>query len=164
MRHQQWLGDRSEFGLSSDWDSYLCRLGSDLASIYLDLGIAVQAPMGTHPFVAMLSVTMLSPAENGMSTDEEFDALIALEDHLTERLHGDGTIYIGRITTGGRRIFYFYCGEVEAFALDAKAAMEGHANYSYEAGNRADPDWSTYFDFLYPKPDDYRRIRNRRLD
>ena len=154
----------SEGGVSKNWDYYRCRVGNDLASIYLDLGIAVDAPMTALPHSAMLRVTMLSPSEKGVSTDEEFDALIALEDDLFARLHGGDARYVGRITTRGQRIFYFYCAEPDAFARDAAEAMKQHPNYSFDVGKRSDPNWSTYFDFLYPNPNDYQRICNRRLN
>jgi hypothetical protein len=42
--------------------------------------------------------------------------------------------------------------------------MERHPTYRYEIGTRTDADWSLYFKFLYPSPDDYQRIQNRRLN
>ncbi len=48
--------------MSKDWDYYLCRLGDDLASIYLDLGIADEAPVPASPNMVSLSVAMLRPA------------------------------------------------------------------------------------------------------
>lgn len=150
--------------LSKDWDYYSCRLGSDLASIYLDLGIAAEAPISTHPHSVSLSVAMVRAQEDGMSSQEEFDDLIALEDGLTARLHGENAIYVGRLTSRGYRVFHYYCAEPEFFALSAKAEMEQHPTYRYEIGARADADWSAYFGFLYPSPADYQRIQNRRLN
>jgi hypothetical protein len=91
--------------MSTDWDSYLCRIGEDPASIYLDLGIASAAPLETHAYLATLPVAMLNPREDGLSSQEEFADLIALEDDLVARLHGDKALYVGRCTTRGSRIF-----------------------------------------------------------
>lgn len=148
--------------MSKDWDYYRCRLGNDPASIYVDLGIAAEAPISTHPHSVWLSVAMVRAREDGMSSEEEFDDLLALEDGLTARLHGENAIYIGRNTSRGYRVFYYYCAEPEFFTLAAKAAMQRHPTYRYEIGTRTDADWSTYSDFLYPSPADYQRIQNRR--
>jgi hypothetical protein len=150
--------------VSENWDHYLCRLGEDPASIYLDLGIAAAAPLPGHDYSIRISAALTQPAENGMSTDAEFDALIALEDDLVARLHGENAIYVGRVTTRGARIFYFYAADADLLVRDASAAMEGHPAYPPGIGSQPDGDWSTYFDFLYPSPEAYQRIRNRRLN
>lgn len=42
--------------------------------------------------------------------------------------------------------------------------MERHSSYAFEVTDRPDPEWSTYFDFLYPRQADYQRMMNRRLN
>lgn len=150
--------------LSKDWDHHLFRLGEDLASAYLDLGIADAAPVAELSHCVRISVALTQPAENGMSTDEEFDDLIALEDDLVARPHGDNAIYVGRLTTRGSRIFYFYATDAELLARNASAAMQRHPAYRHEISGRADPSWSAYFDLLYPSPETYQRMQNRRLN
>ena len=157
-------GEESEHVLSKDWDHHLFRLGEDLASAYLDLGIADAAPVAGHSHCVRISVALTQPAENGMSTDEEFDDLIALEDDLVARLHGDNAIYVGRLTTRGSRIFYLYATDAELLARNASEAMQRHPAYRHEISGRADPNWSTYFDLLYPSPETYQRMQNRRLN
>ena len=112
----------------------------------------------------MISVAMLRPQENGMSSDEEFDDLIALEDDLEARAHASGAVYVGRLTTRGRRIFYFYSADPHALEAAVMALTERHSTYDLQVTNRPDPDWSTYFDFLYPRAPDYQQMMNRRLN
>jgi hypothetical protein len=150
--------------MAQDWDHYLCALGDDLASIYLDLAKAEVAPLRSQPHSTMVSVAMLRAQENGMSSDDEFDDLIALEDDLVARAAAIGSAYVGRLTTRGRRIFYLYSsdpGMVEAAVMDV---MGRHTSYALEASHRPDPEWSTYFDFLYPNPANYQLMMNRRLN
>lgn len=156
--------DESEHVLSKDWDHYLFKLGDDLASIYLDLGIAAAAPVKKHANSIRISVLLAQPAENGMSTDAEFEDLIALEDDLVAQLHGANASYVGRLTTRGSRVFYLYAEDADLLTRDALATMERHPAYQHQIANRPDPDWSTYFDFLYPSSEDYQRIQNRRLN
>lgn len=111
----------------------------------------------------MVSVAMLRAQENGMSSDDEFDDLVALEDELEARAQAIGAIYVGRLTTRGRRIFYFYSpdpADVEA----AVTVIGRHSPHILEVAGRPDPEWSTYFDFLYPREADYQRMMNRRLN
>lgn len=151
-------------GLSKDWDHYLFKLGEDLASIYLDLGIAAAAPVADHAHSVRISVALTEPAENGMSTDAEFEALTALEDDLVSRVHGENAIYVGRLTTRGTRVFYLYAADADLLTRDVAAAIQRHPNYQPQIGSQPDPDWSTYFEFLYPSPEIYQRIQNRRLN
>lgn len=150
--------------MERDWDHYLRALGDDLASIYLDLAPAKFAPVPSHHHSTMVSVAMLRARENGMSSDDEFDDLVALEDDLEARAHANGAIYVGRLTTRGRRIFYLYsCDpkDAEAAVMDV---MGRHSSYVLEVTHRPDPVWSTYFDFLYPSAADYQKMMNRRLN
>jgi len=147
--------------LARDWDHYLCALGDDLASIYLDLAQASVAPVKSCPHSTMVSVAMLRAQENGMSSDDEFDDLVALEDELEARAHPIGAIYVGRLTTRGRRIFYLYSPDPDGVAAVTEA-IGRHSHYVLEVTNRADPEWSAYFDFLYPREADYQHMMDRR--
>jgi hypothetical protein len=150
--------------VTRNWDHYLCALGDDLASIYLDLGQAKVAPVPSHQHSTMVSVTMLRAQENGMSSDDEFDDLVALEDDLEAQAHAIGAVYVGRLTTRGRRIFYLYSPTPSNVGAAVMEVMERHRPYVLEVTDRADPEWSTYFDFLYPGEADYHHMMNRRLN
>jgi hypothetical protein len=150
--------------LSKEWDHYLFRLGDDPASIYLDLGIAATAPVVGLEASVRISVPLRVPAKNGMSTDEEFDDLIALEDHLVARLHGSDALYVGRLTTRGSRVFYFYASDEGALVQSANTAMLEKPAYAAQVGSEQDPDWSTYFKFLHPSPEELQSLQNRRLN
>lgn len=152
------------YALSKDWDHYLFKLGDDLASVYLDLGIAAAAPVAKRAHSIRISVALRQPAENGLSTDEEFEDLIALEDDLVARVHGENAIYVGRLTTRGTRVFYLYAADADLLARDISAAVQSHPAYQPQIGSQPDPEWSTYFDFLYSSPETYQRIQNRRVN
>ncbi|WP_407073300.1 DUF695 domain-containing protein [Sphingomonas sp. LaA6.9] len=65
--------------------------------------MAAAAPLAGHGHSIRISVALTQPAENGMSADEKFGPLIALEDDLA-RLHGQDAIYVGRLTNRGTRV------------------------------------------------------------
>jgi hypothetical protein len=150
--------------MSTDWDSYLCRIGERPASIYLDLGIASQLPLAGYRHSCWLRVAMQRPREDGLSSDEEFAELVALEDDFVARLHGDNAIYVGRSTIGGYRIFYFYVAEPGRFEAAARLAAQSHPAYAIEISSHEDGDWSLYSRLLYPSPEAHERIRRRRLE
>lgn len=150
--------------VSDDWDFYPLLVDSQPASIYVNLGLTKTAPVNTQPHMAYVRVFMRQPREDGLSSSEEFDVLIGLEDTLIDRLTSTGaTTYCGRNTSSGNRDFYFYTSDAGAFSASAREAMADHPEYEFEAGTRHDPEWESYFKFLYPSADDIQRIMNRRV-
>ena len=145
--------------MSDDWDFYSLRVDSQPASIFVDLGMSKEAPIRSHSTMGYLRVLMRLPREDGLSSREEFDDLIALEDRVTAKIIQDGTaVFVGRNTSSGNRDFYFYVADPTKFEKAAKAAMREFPAYKYETAARADQEWRTYFDFLYPSEIDFQRI------
>jgi hypothetical protein len=150
--------------MSDCWDFYFLRVDGDPASIFVDLGISKKAPVRSHPTMGYLRVLMLRPREDGLSSQDEFDDLVALEDRVTAKVIQNGAaLFIGRNTSSGNRDFYFYTADPTDFEKAAKAAMGEFPAYEFETGTRADQEWRTYFDFLYPSETDFQRIMNRRV-
>ncbi|MEQ9507356.1 MAG: DUF695 domain-containing protein [Hyphomonas sp.] len=150
--------------MAADWDFYALLVNDDPASIFVDLGLNAAAPIQTLPNMAYLRLRMNAPRPDGLSSQEEYDTLIAIEDAATGAL-SDGTtcLYVGRNTSSGNRDFYFYVSDIAVFDSNASACMKAFPNYQFEAGGRFDPEWSTYWDFLYPSARDLQRMMNRRV-
>lgn len=150
--------------MTDHWNFFFLRVDDQPASIFVDLGIAAEAPLGGFPHLGYVRVAMLHPRPDGLSSEAEFDALCALDDHLTGHIAAEGAaLYVGRNTSGGHRDFYFYAADADGFERAAAAAAARHPAYRCEIGSRPDPDWSVYFDFLSPSEDDRQRILNRDL-
>lgn len=150
--------------MSDDWDFYPLQVDSEPASIYVDLGLAQTAPVRTQPHMGYVRVFMRQPREDGLSSSEEFEALIRLEDALIDGVAANGvTTYSGRNTSSGNRDFYFYTSDPTSFTASVEAVMTDHPDYKFETGARLDPEWDAYFKFLYPSADDLQRIMNRRV-
>ena len=150
--------------MSDDWDFYRLLLDSEPASIYLNLGLADDAPIERQLHVSLVRIVMRQPRPDGLSSDEEFDDLVGVEDSLTELLAvNDNTTYAGRNTSGGNRDFYFYTDDPAAFAESVTATMASHPHYQFEIRSRPDPKWDVYFNLLHPSPVDLQRIFNRRV-
>lgn len=150
--------------MSDDWDFYFLLVDDRPASIFVDLGIAKEAPVADHSHMAYVSVTMRHPREDGLSSNAEFDDLVAIEETLTEQTEQDGAaLFVGRSTSDGKRDFYYYVKDPDRFDKTARAVMSIYANYTFETSAREDKDWAVYFDFLHPSADDMQRIQNRRV-
>lgn len=148
--------------MTDTWDFFFLLVDDQPASIFVDLGIAAEAPLGGFPHMGYVRVEMLRPREDGLSSQEEFSDLCALDDDLTARLAAaGGAIYVGRNTSGGCRDFYFYAADATQFTSAAEAAVARHPSYRCEIGSRPDPAWTVYFDFLSPSDDDRQRMASR---
>lgn len=150
--------------LAEDWDFYLCEVSGKWASMYLDLNRAGQAPDPTRTVLAFVRLSMLAPRPDGLSSAEEFDRLVAIEEALVPTIQNatDGT-YVGRCTTNSSRDYFFYVAERTGFDQAVAEAAREFPEYRYEIISGDEPQWETYFNYLFPAPTDRQRILNRRV-
>jgi uncharacterized protein (TIGR01619 family) len=150
--------------MSDDWDFYPRLVDGAPASIYVDLGIVRRAPIPSHGHMAYVRLRMKSPRPDGLSSAEDYDALIALEDSILPDLEGNAnSIFVGRNTSNGYRDFYFYTPDGDQFLRMANGVFLRFPDYSFEAGSRPDESWSTYLNFLFPPEKEMQIIGNRRV-
>jgi hypothetical protein len=149
--------------ISDEWDFYFCTVDNKIASIFVDMGALNIAPLTTHPEMAYISLTMRASREDGLSSQEEYDDLRALETVLEAVGAGPDAFYVGRCTSDGRRDFYFYTGDGDSWQARVDSCMQAFPDYQFKAGHRPEPDWSTYCSYLYPSDAAMQSIQNRRL-
>jgi uncharacterized protein (TIGR01619 family) len=107
---------------------------------------------------------MQSPDDNGFATEEEEPLLTKIEDSFIDAVEiTTSAILVGRVTTCGRREFYFYAKSEEGFQDSIAEALEAFEDYEFETGAQEDEEWSQYFDVLYPSPEDAQQIFNRQV-
>ena len=150
--------------MTEDWDFYPLRVEGKPASIFVDLGIAEAAPLAHLPHMAHVRVYMNDPRPDGLSSREEYDALVRVEDALEKALCNEGVGYVGRCTSNGCRDLYFYVADPQAWGDKVQQAMGGlQDKYEFAAGARLDADWSAYFNFLTPGAADRQGMENRKV-
>lgn len=149
--------------MTDDWDFYFLRVDDKPASIYVDLGAHDFAPNPKLPYMGYVRLHMREPRNDGLSSNAEFDALVSVEDALTASLVNIETEYVGRCTTDSCRDFFFYVSHPQAWSSRVAACMLSFDGYQYEADTREEPDWSSYFSYLYPSDADRQTIENRRV-
>ncbi|USA47936.1 DUF695 domain-containing protein [Acinetobacter sp. C26M] len=145
-----------------NWDFYMCDLNGQPASYFLNLALTRIAPILDRSTLLWVEIKMNHSREDGLSSSEEFDHLIEIEDQLipalTTRLPA---LYVGRLTHNHLRYFYFYCKDGIDVDPILHKIMQSCPDYSYHFGQKVDSDWSTYFNDMYPNEETMQSISNR---
>jgi uncharacterized protein (TIGR01619 family) len=144
------------------WNFYFCKVNDILASIALNLSLRKQVPDLSRPELLWVWVYFKSPRPDGLSDSSEFDSLVAIEKQITESLEQRfHAILSGRITTDGRREFYYYGAHSDGFESVVADALGHFSGYQFDSGTQKDPEWKQYLNVLYPPDEDRQRIENR---
>jgi uncharacterized protein (TIGR01619 family) len=150
--------------MTENWKPYLCNVNGQLASIFVNLGLREAVPIASKPWLLWTWVYLQSPRPDGLSDSAEAPTLFKIEDALDSSLARNcRAISSGRITTEGRREFYFYGETRDGFGEAVATALAGFEGYKFDLGEQEDPLWEQYLDVLYPSPEDLERIKNRDL-
>ena len=145
-----------------DWNFYRCNVNDRLSSVYTNMSLVDIAPINSLPMLNWLWIRLRHPDDRGLSTDQEFDSLCAYEDELIFALSESQDIkYVGRITGGGRREFYFYSSEGADFRSRIDGVLSNHPDYQFQVGSKADELWDQYLSLLYPGDHGLEQIRSR---
>ena len=150
--------------MTENWKPYLSNVNGKLASIFVNLGLRGEVPIVSKPWLLWAWVYFQSPRADGLSDSKEAPTLYQIEDALSlcvER--ACQAIPCGRITTEGRREFYFYGETKNGFRRAVEAALTGFDGYRFDAGDQEDPQWGQYLNVLYPSTEDLQRIANMDL-
>ena len=143
-----------------DWNFYKCNVNDKIASVYLDMCLARSAPIDSLPFLHWFFVKLLTPSDEGLSTDEEFDSLVELEERLLASCDNSFQ-FAGRITTDGMRQFYFYSSDTTSDINRYQPVIDQFDQHPYQFGSKPDKDWSQYKNTLYPGKHGLQQIQDR---
>jgi hypothetical protein len=148
--------------MSEVWNVYLYNVNGELASIVFDHGIRANAPDATRPELLWVWVYMKNPRPDGLSDSSEFDTLKEVEDKISEFLLREyDAILLGRITTMGRREFYYYGSRNLGFETALQGISSQLTGYKFDCGSQPDPEWTQYLNLLYPSEEQLERMGNR---
>lgn len=152
------------FGQQEEWEFYFSNVNDKLASILVDLGLKKVAPLADKQNVVWILINMNNPREDGLSSQEESELLGDIEDALVDKIISKyNSIYVGRLTTAGNRVLFFYCNDTTLYNKSISEIMVTYPQYQYEVGSKEDKEWRLYFDLLYPLPEQFQSIQNRRV-
>lgn len=92
----------------------------------------------------------------------EFELLRTIEYKLTESIGVEfDAVLSGRITTDGRREFYFYASHADGFESKVARALGEFRGYEFDCGTQEDHAWKQYMEVLYPSDGNLQRMKNR---
>lgn len=141
------------------WHYFLCSIGDDQASIYVNT--SVSATICSAPiWLAELHLTYKSPSENGLPTNEEFEAVSNIEDIVEAFSKDSDDWYVGRVTSGGQRLFYVYTSKDESIWIKFVEKLVMESGYDIQMIYREDADQKAYHEVLYPTEDDWQVIKD----
>lgn len=146
-------------GHREHWDSYMCLVEDRATSMFLDLGYGEDAPIAGKPWLIRVKLRCHAAQENGMATADELSALQDLEEKVLAFTDTrKGVTYVGSITNGAAREIVYYAGKKDAIREDdlGMAPADRRADTFVEATD--DPDWEYYLEFMFPSPQEFRRI------
>jgi uncharacterized protein (TIGR01619 family) len=113
------------------------------------------------PWLLWIWVYFQSPRPDGLSDSAEAGTLYSIEDALSTQLEKScGSVVAGRITTCGRREFYFYGATSDRFEAAVAQTLAAFPTYKYDLGHQLEADWNQYLNVLYPSPNDLEKIKN----
>ena len=146
------------------WEFYFSNVDDKVSSIFVDLGLHKIAPIKNESNLIWISITMNNPDKNGLSSQEESGILGIIGKDLVNKITAKfKSTYAGRLTSDGRRDFYFYVDQTKLYDKAISEVMAVYPKYNFTIGSKEDKNWSYYFDFLYPKPEELQRISNRQI-
>lgn len=161
---KQTISSAKETGHKEEWEFYFSNVDEKLGSIFVDLGLLKIAPMLNRPNVVWVSIKMNNPREDGLSSHEESGPLGDIEDVLVNNINAKhNSIYVGRLTSAGNRDLYFYFGDTTLYDKAISEVMVAFPKYQFDFGSKEDKEWDGYFNFLYPSPQQFQSIQNRRV-
>jgi hypothetical protein len=150
--------------MSDEWDFYFCNVNNRLASIFLDLGLRKLAPDRDKPNLLWVWVYLKWPRDDGLSASSEFEQLEEIEERLTDTLNERfEAVLCGRITTDGRREFYYYGPRSDGLKTVVRDIISHFRGYEFDCGCKVDIEWRQYLEVLYPSDEDHQRIKNRKV-
>jgi regulator of RNase E activity RraB len=150
--------------MSDQWEFFYCAIEGAPASVFVDVGICDSVPDESRPHRVIVTTFLQDPTDQGMTTDAEAEQLWKLEESLVRELRdAAGAVFVGRITTGGARSFYFYVANPVPVSDKTDDAFDQVPGYDHLVDIDADTEWSDYFETLYPAPVDWQQIFDRQL-
>jgi uncharacterized protein (TIGR01619 family) len=147
-----------------EWDFYLSNVDEKMSSLFVDLGLYKVAPLEDKSIFAWVSIRMNDARLNGLASSTESEILRKIEEKLVAKLYSKfKSIYAGNLTSNGSKDFYFYIGDTTNYTQVLSDFILAFPAYKFEYGAKTDENWSGYFDFLYPSPQQFQSIQNRRI-
>lgn len=149
--------------LPQNWDFFMCRIEGVPASIRTNLALIEVAPLEGLTQRLQFYIKMQNPRPDGLSSNEEYPILCAIEDAIGEKAEATGAVSAGVVKSEGFLELWFYTQNAEALAKTCEEALQAFEGYQSGYNIAEDPEWEDYFGFLYPDEFSYQTMQNRKV-
>jgi hypothetical protein len=148
--------------MSDEWLFYPCQMGEHRASIFFDHGIRETINQSAPSQLLKVRLTFKDPRPDGLSSSEEYPALVAAEDALQALVDAHGSIYVGRVTVAGHRYFHIFTSETDATWSSKLGDLGELHGYDLQFVLSSDPQREGYWRDLFPSEGDSQVIMDMR--
>ncbi len=145
------------------FDFYMVEFEDGPASIMVDMAAALHVPVPSHPDLLIVRMRMQRPQESGLRSAEEAQRLFGVEDAVIAALRLRDGLFVGRVVRAGSSDLFFYLPSGvtrESVEPQLRVACQ---EYPPSLSLASDPEWTSYFEILFPDRRDQQRMVNRRL-
>ena len=149
--------------LPQNWDFFMCRIEGAPASIRTNLALIEVAPLEGLTQRLQFCIKMKNPRPDGLSSNEEYPILCAIEDAIGEKAKAAGAVLVSVIKSEGVLELWFYCDNAETLVDICQKTLGNFEGYLYQDFSVEDPEWEDYFGFLYPDEFSYQTMQNRKV-
>ncbi|TYP72038.1 DUF695 domain-containing protein [Paenibacillus methanolicus] len=148
--------------MSDNWDTYFTYLEDKPASFLLDLEPWSDGANEELDRLYRLRVILKEPTDNGLTNQDEASLLNGIEDSIHDSLD-EGYLFVGRLTTNGRRDFFYYANAEDGSEIERLAVrfLEGY-RFDLERLEEDKPR-SFYYESIYPNKANRHRMTNRHI-
>jgi hypothetical protein len=144
------------------WEFFPCQMGDERAFIFVDVG-GDSTVAGAPTRLVKLRLQYHRPHPDGLPTNEEYDAVIAIENELEAFVKEGADRYVGRVTVGGHRYFYFYTSRNDFAWRRFIGELAARSGYELTPTFCDDPEYAGYWRDLFPGDDDWRVIYDMKV-
>lgn len=146
------------------WELYMKTIDGKIASVLVNVGISAELPSDDKYFMGFIRLTMQTPNDKGLISEEEDAQLRFIEDKIEmESLRYRIGSYVGKIVSNGEMTFIYYLKHDFEWPDAVASAMKEFPDYRYEYGSKMDSEWEIYHKLLFPTPIEWQIIQNHKV-
>lgn len=152
-------------GQTERWDTYMAKMGNMPASVLVNLGLIEIAPDRRFPFLVITGPKTKNCTTMGLPDKEEIGVLEEILTATGNFITGvTPKVLAGTVTRNCERLNYYYVKDTTGIrtALN-RMYTRSFKNYAYVIGVKADPDWNSYRNFLFPDEETRNWMENDRI-
>ena len=149
--------------MSDHWETFPCQMGEHPAWISYNHGIRKELDSLSFANCARFGIPLAQPDDKGLPVGDEFARLNAVEDRLVEEIPETAGVQIGRVTTNGKRFFFFFTSFDEATIANIAEKLASLHKYKISYAHEPDPEKSCYWNDLFPTDNDWQVIQDIRV-